>query len=383
MTMSQEEWDAKQAAGDWTKFPDRETSRAPQGKSYNGPDFVDQALGNGQDNRAAMVERFRAQFIAGSKVLDLPEPGWVIDDIIPAGSLSLIYGPPKSGKSFIGLDMALSIATARPWAGHTVNTGPVIYTVAEGVGGLSNRVDAWLDHRDVSSVVLDDSHMALLGATATIWWLTRPINLTDRFEIDLFLEVATAIEPAAIFFDTLARCSLGAEENSAKDMGKVVAGIDLIRYATNAAVIPIHHAGKDITKGARGSSALLGAADAVYEVTGGDGMVHMRCTAMKDAEPPRNAAFKMTPTGDSIALDAYDPGTVAPSSVWDVRDALADIDTGDGIAASVWQAAADDVSRASFYRAKKWLIDGGHVITVGTTNRPRFSVPARETNDPA
>jgi hypothetical protein len=57
------------------------------------------------------------------------------------------------------------------------------------------------------------------------------------------------------------------DENSTKDMNSMVKGADRIREVHHTAVALVHHSGKDIAKGARGSTALPGAVDAIIHVT--------------------------------------------------------------------------------------------------------------------
>jgi len=51
----------------------------------------------------------------------------------------------------------------------------------------------------------------------------------------------------------------GGDENSGKDMGRVIAHCKAFHKATGALVLLIHHSGKDDTKGARGWSGTRGA----------------------------------------------------------------------------------------------------------------------------
>lgn len=316
------------------------------------------------------VDIMRAKLVTGRAVLDIPEPGWLIRDVIPLASLVVPYGPPKSGKSFVALDQALSVSTGRPWApstdrlwggGYDVEQGPVMYIVGEGTGGLAKRVRAWLELHEVTD-------------PGDIHWLTRPVNLLDAVEVATVVAVAKDIRPVLVVFDTLARCSLGAEENSAKDMGRVVAALDQVKEATGAAVMPVHHTGKDATKGMRGSTAVLGAADATYEITRDGKTVKWKPVEMKDAEAPRPLAFTMVATAGSVALSAGETVTAVPDSVWEVREALGTIDMGDGVASTVWQkACVDIVAESTFYRHRKWLVDNGLVQNVGGKS-PRYSM---------
>src|SRR5438034_1345408 len=78
--------------------------------------------------------------------------------------------------------------------------------------------------------------------------------------------------------DTLARCFVGGEENSAKDMGLFVAGLDRLRAATGAAVLVVHHTGRESGR-ERGSTALSGAVDTlmVIERHPKDGSRWLKC----------------------------------------------------------------------------------------------------------
>ena len=71
------------------------------------------------------------------------EPLWLIDNLIPAGpSLGVIFGPPKSGKTFLVAHMFLHVAMGRHYCGCAVQQGGVIYITKEGVRGFQRRMMA-------------------------------------------------------------------------------------------------------------------------------------------------------------------------------------------------------------------------------------------------
>src|ERR1700674_809342 len=84
-----------------------------------------------------------------AELLSIEPPEWLIDGVMPLMGLTALYGQPGGGKSFIALDMALAIASGRPWQGHPVKRGYVVYISAEGGSGLSKRVGAWLAHHQI------------------------------------------------------------------------------------------------------------------------------------------------------------------------------------------------------------------------------------------
>ncbi|TGQ23926.1 AAA family ATPase, partial [Mesorhizobium sp. M00.F.Ca.ET.216.01.1.1] len=49
---------------------------------------------------------------------DLPEPAWLIDGLIQENTTALMFGKSNSFKSFLAIDIALSVASHRPWHSH-------------------------------------------------------------------------------------------------------------------------------------------------------------------------------------------------------------------------------------------------------------------------
>ncbi len=72
-----------------------------------------------------------------TQLADLPDPEWLIDDLMVASSLCTLYGQFRSYKSFIALDWGLCLATGTDWCDRTVKQCDVLYIAGEGVGGSS------------------------------------------------------------------------------------------------------------------------------------------------------------------------------------------------------------------------------------------------------
>lgn len=192
---------------------------------------------------------------------DLNRP-YLIDDVIDAGAMVVVYGDSNAGKTYVMLDMAFCIAAGREWNGHKVHQGLVVYVAAEGGGGFARRIEAFRRHYDAEKVPF-----ALVPC---------PIDLqSDNADTGKLIRVIREAEAhygqtcVMVVVDTLARAMSGGDENTAVDMGKFVGHCDRIRAATGAATPVVHHTGKDASKGARGSSALRAATDTEIEVGGG------------------------------------------------------------------------------------------------------------------
>lgn len=82
--------------------------------------------------------------------------------------------------------------------------------------------------------------------------------------------------------DTLARAIAGDDENSAQDMAAFIGRVSSIARETGAAVLVVHHPGKDDARGMRGSTALFAACDAVIKVTANGDLREVATEKVKD-----------------------------------------------------------------------------------------------------
>ena len=208
-------------------------------------------------------------------VESLPPPTFLIDGLVPEKSIVIPYGPPKAGKTFVALSMALHVAAYRPWMGRKVNGGGVVYVAGEGVGGLSMRLRAM-------------RHAYDLPTTLPFWVVPRAVNFKDMRAVAALLDAIRATvldEPISlVVLDTLARAMPGVDENSAEEVGAVIAACDELKFALESTIMPIHHAGKDMERGLRGSSAIHGALDASFQITGTGDRVTVKNDNQKEAE---------------------------------------------------------------------------------------------------
>ncbi|RDB43824.1 hypothetical protein DU490_05275 [Halomonas sp. DQ26W] len=255
-------------------------------------DLGDPETGEGDaigEERSKPTRRAFAFTPVGELVANLRPVLWLVRGYVEADSLALVYGEPGHGKSFLTIDLAASIASGTPWHGAETKPGAVFYIAGEGHNGLARRFKAWETNRGASlaGVPLYVSQRAApLDDTASAAEVLRTVDT---------LAAETGQAPVLIVVDTLARC-FGGDENSATDIGALVANLDALRHRWNATVLVVHHSGKDTARGARGSTALRGAVDAEYRVTKDPaGLVTLEATKMKDADAPERCAFRLAP----------------------------------------------------------------------------------------
>lgn len=160
-----------------------------------------------------------------------------------------LYGPSGDGKTFVALDVALSVATGQVWQGRAVKRGPVVYVVAEGGHGIQRRIRAWLREHKLQDV--DHAH-----------FVNGPVQFLNAQDVQDLLNVVAAlpVKPVLIVLDTFARCFVGGDENAAKDMGLAVDAVGRLISNTGATVLLLHHPARGAGH-ERGHTSLRGAAD--------------------------------------------------------------------------------------------------------------------------
>ena len=70
-------------------------------------------------------------------------PAYLVKGIVPRVGLSVIWGPPKCGKSFLTFDLMMHVALGWEYRGRRVRQGAVVYCALEGAHGFRARVEAF------------------------------------------------------------------------------------------------------------------------------------------------------------------------------------------------------------------------------------------------
>lgn len=238
----------------------------------------------------------RLRLYSVPELLRLPAPTWLVDGYIPQGGFVGLYGPSGEGKSFVAIDLALAVATGRPWQGIPTTKQFVVYIAAEGGVGSVKRIAAWLHHYKVDPAEVDAA------------WLIESLSVQDDAD-DLArlmsrLEDEVERRPGLIILDTLARCFDG-DENKQEDMGKFIAGVDRMRLAYGATVVIVHHTNKGGQE-ERGSGSFKGAAETMIAVhrSRDTGLIDVVCKKQKDdAEfEPLELTFQLVPEYKSVIV---------------------------------------------------------------------------------
>jgi predicted transcriptional regulator len=245
------------------------------------------------------------------QLLAMPPKEWLIDQLLGAGDLAMIYGSPGSGKTFVVVDLIFPACLGQKFAMRFNVTRPlnVAYCAGEGVSGLPARFAAAAEHYGVESL----SNFTFYAVTPSLFYEDRmkdEIESIERFVLEWKQRQAKGeAQPLDILFiDTLHSATAGADENSAQDMGVVLGLCKKATRALGCAVVLVHHSNKAGT-GERGSSAMRGAMDCMIEVHTAASKYAISCEKLKDGERWKEQTFDLVAMGDSVRVWWDEPTT--------------------------------------------------------------------------
>jgi hypothetical protein len=236
----------------------------------------------------AQFRRPRFELVPFKAVLLSTSAAYLVKGLIPRAGLTIVWGPPKCGKSFWAFDLAMHVARGIPYRGRRVQQGVVVYLALEGGYGFRARIEAYRRTHKIKD--------------APFYLVTDRTSLIQDHAgliADIQRQVGKNV-PALVVIDTLNR-SLAGSESKDEDMAAYIRAADTIREAFDCAVMIVHHCGVDGTR-PRGHTSLTGAADAQHAVMRKDGNIVVTVEWMKDG-----------PEGDRIIsrLERVDLGTDA------------------------------------------------------------------------
>ena len=244
-----------------------------------------------------------------SELENLPRRKYLIKGFLDEGSMSVVFGASNSGKTFIAIDIACHIALDWTWCDQKTKGGSVVYIAAEGGLGIHERLTALRKHYSIEEypdIRVIPSNVSLCGDNNDTTRLLNTINNIPNLKL--------------VIVDTLARAISGGNENSPEDMGAFIKNCDIIRAATQAHVMIVHHSGKDAERGGRGHSSLKAAVDTEVEVKQGhDGIITAKVTKQRDGKTGNAFSFQLQEhhvsddeDGDPVVSCALSKSEAAP-----------------------------------------------------------------------
>lgn len=183
---------------------------------------------------------------------------WLVHNIIGAGELSGWFGNPGSGKSLIVGDLGFHIAAGKKWFNRITTHGAVLYVAAERAEVVKRRMAALKLHYGI-----DDIPLATVTGPADL--RTSPRHADEIIGHAGRLTALFGVPVVLVIVETINRVMAGGDENSSKDMGRLIATLSKIQHATNAHVLAVHHTPLEGMR-MRGHQSLEGACDVTLKI---------------------------------------------------------------------------------------------------------------------
>jgi AAA domain len=182
--------------------------------------------------------------------LQQPEEHWLIEGLWARSAIGLIGGAPKSCKSWLGLEMAVGVASGSRVLDHftTAVSGPaLVYLAEDSLPQVRARVEALCKHRGIDMASLD-----LHVITASV---LRIDLVSDQ---ERLAATIAKLRPRLVLLDPLVRLHR-LDENSSSEISGLLGYIRELQRRFDVAVILVHHASKKAR--AQPGQALRGSSD--------------------------------------------------------------------------------------------------------------------------
>jgi hypothetical protein len=180
------------------------------------------------------------------------ERRWLVDSLWARAGVGIIGGAPKCCKSWLGLDMALSIASATPCLGAFAVAEPggvLVYMAEDSTAVVKTRLAGLCRHR---SLDLDALPIDVITAPCVRLDLER-----DQRRLE---QTVRQIAPRMLLLDPFVRLHR-IDENHAGDVSAILAYLRALQRAHDVAVVVVHHARKNGPAGAQAGQGLRGSGD--------------------------------------------------------------------------------------------------------------------------
>jgi hypothetical protein len=177
---------------------------------------------------------------------------WLVEQLWGEAAVGMIGGAPKCAKTWLGLDLALSVATGTACLGQYVvpRAGPVlVYLAEDALPTVRQRVQGMAQHRGIA---LDSVDVHVI--TAPTLRLDREPHRTRLYE------TVRRYRPRLLLLDPLVRMH-GIDENHATEVAQLLAYIRSLQRRLDLSIVLVHHTRKNAAAGVAAGQGLRGSGD--------------------------------------------------------------------------------------------------------------------------
>lgn len=267
-----------------------------------------------------------SRFFTASDLADkpVPEREWLVPDLIPAGTVTLLTGDGGTGKSLLALQLAVACTLGKHWLGRSVAAGRALFLSAEDdeaelhrrlcdVVAAEGAELGDLDNLILRSFAGEDALLATLDMRSGALRASELLRELDAFLADQ--------PPVVLVLDTLADL-FGGNENDRTQARQFVGLLRGLAMRHQCAVLLLAHPSLSGIQSGAGTSGSTGWSNSVRS------RLYLRRVFQGDEQPNPDARVLETmkanygPTGAEIALTWCD-GVFVPDAAEDGLDRMA------------------------------------------------------------
>jgi len=212
---------------------------------------------------------------------------WLIEHLWPDSAVGVIGGQPKSWKSWLGLELAVSVASGTPCLGRYACTraGPaLVYLAEDALRDVRARIECLARSRRLSLEQLDLKVIA-----------ESVLRLDQEHDRRRLQDTVGEVRPRLLVLDPLVRLH-ALDENSSQEVSALLSYLRALQREHDVAIALVHHTSKRAH--ARHGQALRGTGDihawtdvGLYLTWQGD-QLHMT-TELRTARPPEPIELRL------------------------------------------------------------------------------------------
>jgi RecA-family ATPase len=205
--------------------------------------YLSWVVGEGQATETGAVAELPVVSVATFADKPVPPRRWIVEDMIPDRTVSIVAGDGGDGKTTLMLQLAAAMAGARPWLGYNPDQAPVLFVSAEDdLDELHRRLAVIACSLGAALPDLADLHLvplagkdAVMGAPEGKAGLVAPTAVWRGL-----VALVQHIEPRLIILDALADV-FGGEENARAQARQFIGLLRGLAIDHDLAVVLIAH----------------------------------------------------------------------------------------------------------------------------------------------
>lgn len=246
---------------------------------------------------------------------------WLVQQLWSQCAVGFVAGHPKAGKSFMALDLAVSVASGTPCLGHfpVEEKGPaLVYLAEDTLPCVRERIAALCLHRRLA---IESLPLYVITAAS--------LRLDDATDQARLCATLAALRPRLLVLDPLVRLHR-CDENRADEVSALLGFLRTLQRQYQVAIVVVHHLGKkhrrDLGQSLRGSGDLHAWSDSsAYLVRRNDQIVVTLEHRSEKAPAPLTLTLALGADGKSPHLERVtSTGAPVPPSVPErIREILA------------------------------------------------------------